>query len=276
MKKRKIVALLASCFLILSLSACGNSTNDVEPTPSDAAQPPETIEPSTEPTTEPTAEPSGEPTTTPSQEPTTAPAEEPGEQVPTNKEPTTGATQEPTTTPPATTDPPAPVHTHSYSNNVTKQATCDTNGVITYTCSCGDSYTESIPATGHAYNGGEVVKEPTCAEAGGKVFTCTKCGAMYTEAIPANGNHNWETRHIDAYGYYESSGTHTVAYHRHWCGYEINSDVPNAAEIWRNHTRECPGSYSYWSEEVPNGDSKWVEVVPAHDETYCTRCGAIQ
>lgn len=42
-------------------------------------------------------------------------------------------------------------HTHSYTSAVTTAATCTTNGVRTYTCSCGESYTEAIPATGHKY-----------------------------------------------------------------------------------------------------------------------------
>lgn len=43
---------------------------------------------------------------------------------------------------------PAP-HEHSYSGSVTQHPTCTANGVKTYTCSCGDSYTESIPAIAH-------------------------------------------------------------------------------------------------------------------------------
>ena len=45
--------------------------------------------------------------------------------------------------------PSKPVHTHSYTSSVTKQPTCCEAGVRTYTCSCGSSYTESIPATGN-------------------------------------------------------------------------------------------------------------------------------
>ena len=52
-------------------------------------------------------------------------------------------------------------HEHSYTSAVTTAATCTTDGVRTYTCSCGDSYTESIPATGHSYVDG----------------VCTVCGA---------------------------------------------------------------------------------------------------
>ena len=40
-------------------------------------------------------------------------------------------------------------HTHNYNSAVTSQPSCANNGVRTYTCSCGDSYTESIPATSH-------------------------------------------------------------------------------------------------------------------------------
>lgn len=45
--------------------------------------------------------------------------------------------------------PSQPAHTHSYSSSVTTQPTCSKAGVRTYTCSCGDLYTESIPATGN-------------------------------------------------------------------------------------------------------------------------------
>ena len=54
------------------------------------------------------------------------------------------------------------VHTHSYTSSVTTAATCTTAGVRTYTCTCGDSYTEEIAATGHNYSNG----------------TCTVCGAV--------------------------------------------------------------------------------------------------
>ena len=44
-----------------------------------------------------------------------------------------------------------PAHTHSYTESVTANPTCSGNGTKTFTCSCGDSYTESIPATGHQW-----------------------------------------------------------------------------------------------------------------------------
>lgn len=44
------------------------------------------------------------------------------------------------------------VHTHSYVEHITKQATCTEDGLKTFTCKCGDSYTEVIQATGHDYD----------------------------------------------------------------------------------------------------------------------------
>ena len=83
------------------------------------------------------------------------------------------------------------VHTHSYTESVTKEAGCTEAGEKTFTCSCGDSYTEPIPATGHSYNEGAVTTEPGCETEGVKTFTCSKCGDTYTETIPAKG-HDYE------------------------------------------------------------------------------------
>lgn len=61
-------------------------------------------------------------------------------------------------------------HKHSYAGNVTTPATCTTEGEITYTCTCGDSYTEPIPATGHDYE--EPVWHWTGVTAAQATFTC--------------------------------------------------------------------------------------------------------
>ncbi len=81
-------------------------------------------------------------------------------------------------------------HTHSY-KAVTVDATCTEDGVITYTCVCGDSYTEVIPATGHSYDTGTTTTAPTCTQEGVKTFTCGNCGDSYTEAIASLG-HVWK------------------------------------------------------------------------------------
>ncbi len=64
-------------------------------------------------------------------------------------------------------------HTHSYSPKITTPATCTAEGVLTYTCECGEAYTEAIPMTGHSY-------APSTQEATGKVtYICTVCTDSY-------------------------------------------------------------------------------------------------
>lgn len=86
-----------------------------------------------------------------------------------------------------TSKPAAPKHEHSYQEEVTKEATCTEVGEKTFTCDCGDSYTEEIAALGHEYTD-TVTKEPTCTEEGEKTFTCTRCGDSYPEAVSAAGH----------------------------------------------------------------------------------------
>ncbi|MBR5421210.1 MAG: Ig-like domain-containing protein, partial [Lachnospiraceae bacterium] len=74
-------------------------------------------------------------------------------------------------------------HIHNYTVEVTKEATCTEKGLKTYSCSCGDCYTEEIPALGHDY-AEEITKEATTEEEGEICFTCRRCGHSYTEAIP--------------------------------------------------------------------------------------------
>ncbi len=79
---------------------------------------------------------------------------------------------------------------HEYAEEITTPAGCETEGVKTFTCPCGDSYTEVIPATGHS----DVVLEavaPDCENTGlteGK--KCSVCGkvSVAQEVVPALGH----------------------------------------------------------------------------------------
>lgn len=77
---------------------------------------------------------------------------------------------------------PAPVHEHKYVADLTTDPTCTEEGVLTYTCECGDTYTEPFPALGHQYES-EITKEATCIEEGEETFTCSLCGDTYVETI---------------------------------------------------------------------------------------------
>lgn len=84
-------------------------------------------------------------------------------------------------------------HIHKWDEGViTTPATCDADGVMTYTCSvCGETKTETISAAGHKWDAGTVTKAATCTEAGVMTYTCTACGINGTTEIPALG-HNYE------------------------------------------------------------------------------------
>ena len=83
----------------------------------------------------------------------------------------------------ATTPTPTPKHEHKYTANLTTNPTCTEEGVITYTCDCGDTYTVAQPKLEHQYEE-EITKNATCAMEGEKIFTCTLCKDTYSEIIP--------------------------------------------------------------------------------------------
>ncbi len=117
--------------------------------------------------------------------------------------------------------------THAYTAKVTKAATCTTDGVRTYTCSCGASYTETIAKLGHSYgawtklndtqhqrvcsrnsshvekanhtwNAGTVTKAATCVATGVKTYTCTVCKATKTETIAVNASNHMNKTNVAA------------------------------------------------------------------------------
>lgn len=75
-------------------------------------------------------------------------------------------------------------HTHSYTKK-TVAATCTTDGYTLYTCSCGDSYKDSVTtATGHSWGDWVVTKEATTSAEGQKERACKNCGEKQQETIP--------------------------------------------------------------------------------------------
>ena len=69
-------------------------------------------------------------------------------------------------------------HEHSYTEEITKQPTCTEEGEKTFTCDCGDTYTETIPAKGHT----EVIDKavPATCTTDGKTegSHCSVCGEV--------------------------------------------------------------------------------------------------
>ena len=94
-------------------------------------------------------------------------------------------TPKPDPTPVPTQKPEPTPHIHSYTQTGYTAPTCEAPGSATYSCNCGDSYTEPINATGHSWNGGEETTPPDYGVPGVRTYTCTVCGATRTEEIPA-------------------------------------------------------------------------------------------
>lgn len=129
-------------------------------------------------------------------------------------------------------------HTHSYTAKVTTPATCTTDGIKTYTCSCGDSYTETIKATGHSWDEEKITTEPTCTTEGTKTFTCNNCGEIKTESVEKT-DHNYAWAYV-------SDGDYKV--NKCSCGQENGERAYNLGN----------GVYGQWKDSM------------ASDLMYCT------
>ena len=172
-----------------------------------------------------------------------------------------GATQSPATEEPKKTETTEiaeqkPVHEHQYSANLTTNPTCTEEGVMTYTCSCGDSYTEPYPKLEHQYEK-EITREATCAEEGEMTYTCTLCGDTYTEPI-ARVEHTPGAAQTTKEATCTEEGEKTVRCTV--CGEEISMETTPV-------------------KEHQAGESK-VTVEPTLfkegvSETYCKDCGAL-
>lgn len=136
-----------------------------------------------------------------------------------------------------------PQHKHSYSASVTKQPTCSSTGTRTYICSCGDSYTESIPAVDHNWQHHDatghydkVVDQPAWDEPIYETRAiCYGCGAQFKTA--------------------DEAGEHTMMHFGDGCDSYYVDDVQTG-------TIHHEATYK----------DVWVQDSPAYDE--CTNCGA--
>ena len=81
-------------------------------------------------------------------------------------------------------------HVHQYEAKVTAP-TCTEKGYTTYTCRCGDTYTDAeTSATGHTYGQGDITA-PTCTDKGFTTYTC-HCGHEKVANETAATGHQWK------------------------------------------------------------------------------------
>ena len=188
------------------------------------------------------------------------------------------------TVPKAASEPEVPAHSHSYKTTVT-DPTCTEDGYTTYTCDCGDSYTDDeVKAIGHKYN--TVVTPNTCTEDGYTTYTCA-CGDSYIgDEVKASG-HKYNAAvtapTCTAGGY----TTYTCACGNSYIGDEVgviphsytaNVTAPTCTEPGYT-TYTCNCGYSYIANEVSATGHSYSTVVTPPTETtagyttYTCECG---
>ena len=142
--------------------------------------------------------------------------------------------------------------------SVTTAATCDKDGVKTYTCSlCGDTKTEAIPTLGHSWDSGKETTAATCDKDGVKTYTCGTCGDTKTEAIPAL-SHNYVNGTCSNCGAEESKNTMAIYFQNNWmwsdvCLYYWGSSISACAD-WPGNAMELygnDGTYDIYKLEIP-------------------------
>lgn len=138
----------------------------------------------------------------------------------------TKATCKVTVTGPAVVD-------HASKEVITKQPTCTEEGVKTFTCTCGDTWTEKIPALGHAWDAGRITKVPTETESGVKTYTCTRCGETKAESG------HYEKKKVKDEWYEDKPYTVVVC---NQCGAEFSeldyNGFEGAVEAWAVHSAD--------------------------------------
>lgn len=198
-------------------------------------------------------------------------------------------------------NPQGDAHKHSYTSKVTKSASCKETGIKTYTCSCGDSYTETIPKTEHSYK--NTVVAPTTEAQGYTLHKCSVCGNEYKDSYTAKlpkeeaHQHSWQpvyaTVHHDAVGHYENvlvqDAWDESVYARRiicrTCGATFPTGEAGADECGIHCVFEHGGG-SYYSGDVLVDtihhdavyENRWIEEKAAYDEQvltgYSCSCGA--
>ena len=79
-----------------------------------------------------------------------------------------------------TPEPTEAPHEHAYVETITTEATCETDGVKTFTCECGDTYTETITATGHVFENYTSNNDATYLADGTETAKCSNCDVTDT------------------------------------------------------------------------------------------------
>lgn len=210
-----------------------------------------------------------------------------------------GNVTEPSDTAGAGTEEPGADHVHTWSETVTAPD-CAEGGYTTFTCACGESYTDNetralghdwadatctSPKTcrrcqitdgrekGHAWDGGQVIREATEEEDGEKRFTCTVCQDTKTQLIPSK-KHQHSYADVKTVQPTCTEGGYTV--HTCACGESYtDGQTPAAGHGWKAATCTSPKICTVCgTTEGGIPGHSWQEATCTEGKT-CTVCGTV-
>ncbi len=135
------------------------------------------------------------------------------------------------------------IHHHEYTSEITTPATHLADGEKTFTCECGDTYTETIAKiTEHSYTS-EITTPATHLADGEKTFTC-ECGDTYTEAIEKTTAHKYTS--------------------------EITTQPTHKTEGVETFTCECGDTYTEAVAKIAHTYNKIVTAATCTEDGYTT------
>ena len=171
-------------------------------------------------------------------------------------------------------------HTHSYTLTSEKAPTCTEPGSRTFTCSCGDSYTETIDALGHSYKNGACThcgaEDPNSEPSGETVYTLgnttteiisgQQYALVFPSSLPYSLNHS-ESGALSAGSFRLSKGDEVSA-DLIWVltekdsGYTISTEINGETKYLARTKYLTNGGYKIALQDTP-----FVWTVKANDST---------
>lgn len=178
-----------------------------------------------------------------------------------------------------------PDHTHKYTEKVTQEPSCTADGLKTFTCTCGDKYTERIPQTGHKYT--DKVTKPTCTEKGFTTHTCGKCGESYKDTYRNPTGHDYAVTEKKATC--TEAGSKTSKCRK--CGATTTETIPALGHKWHSWVTEkaptesntglksrtcsnCSKKETQTIDKLPPTECKHNYTVSFQKDATCTKDGS--
>ncbi len=166
-----------------------------------------------------------------------------------------------------------PEHDHVWdSGRVTKEATCFSEGTMTYACTvegCDQTKTSPIGMIAHSWNDGEVTTDPTCTTTGTMTYTCTREGCGHTKEEPiAKIAHTYNAGEVVKIADFLTAGekefTCTV------CGDKKREAIPAHTDFAEKFSVENSGwIYGYASAfDKQSGTLTFVRIETAEEGVY--------